>query len=77
MKQSKNSFTVVLETAEPTDKSLIKFLRDNQIKNKVIEKASKSHSGFDEIEYTAGSKAALESLIDQFYHDDSLKDGIE
>jgi hypothetical protein len=77
MKQTKTEFSITLETAEPTDKTLAKFLQGNKIKTTIIEKASKSHSGFDEIEYKADSKKVLENLIAQFWHDDTLKENIE
>ena len=77
MRQLKNNFSVVLETAEPTDRTFVKFLKDNKIKSKTIEKANKSHSGFDEILYSAESKAVLKKMIDKFWHSESLKDYIK
>jgi len=76
-KAEKKNYVITLETAEPTSEQLVKFLTSKGITTKIIEKDDTSSSGFDEIEYKAGSKKILIEMLNMFWHDETLKENIE
>ena len=64
--------SVTLDTTEPDNKNLVKFLKKHKIEMKKIG----GFGDFEEFEYT-GKAADLKKLIDQFWEDDYLYQYIE
>jgi len=74
--RTKKEYSIILETAEPGSAELVEYLKIKGIKIKLNEKSDTSHSGFDEIEYSADSKKVLKRLLDKFWHDEALVESI-